>query len=426
MVAYLRLELLHQPFEPILHPSPWRNRLLGTFTLVGHPLFAWIWGVWLKQPYENYELRAIMSGLGLILLLPRISRDPTSSLSQRAFGVIFWIQLPIFFTWMYLCNDGNLVWLASECAMVLIYYHVTDWRAASVGMILGVGLANVSFQLWGPSPFAITPTQWNVNFVILSFCWASAMVLGISSANLRREQLKNTLATIGIMAHELRTPLATMALIGDAMRSDVVDQDQDPMAQRQTMLASRLHTLVRNMNHQIDMQIGNARLLSLPRHKEVLSADALVQTAIKLYPYRNSKERESVEVVVHDDFVFAGSPTLYAQVIDNLLKNAFRSLASSARSSHRGDLHIEIGTFGDKGHILVSDRGVGIAPDLQARIFEPFFSTDSGTGHGLGLAFCRRVVDASKGRIHVQSEVGRGATFTIELPLIIDDVSTIY
>ena len=80
-----------------------------------------------------------------------------------------------------------------------------------------------------------------------------------------------------------------------------------------------------------------------------------------------------------------------------------------------GDLRIEVGVLHGYGRIVVSDQGIGIAPELQARIFEPFFSTDHGTGHGLGLAFCQQVVHAAGGTLRVKSELGRGAIFIIEL-----------
>jgi two-component system CAI-1 autoinducer sensor kinase/phosphatase CqsS len=60
---------------------------------------------------------------------------------------------------------------------------------------------------------------------------------------------------------------------------------------------------------------------------------------------------------------------------------------------------------------------VGIDPELQRRIFEPFFSTNRGTGHGLGLAFCQQVVQGVRGSIRVRSAPGQGAVFTIELPV---------
>jgi two-component system CAI-1 autoinducer sensor kinase/phosphatase CqsS len=242
------------------------------------------------------------------------------------------------------------------------------------------------------------------------------LVLGLSSSNLRREQLNSTLGTMGIMAHELRTPLATMQLIGDALRNEA-QQDSGQRGERVAMLGQRLNNLVRNMNHQIDMQITNARLMRLGGHLERISAAELVKTAIADYPFRTSRERDTVVVRVHDDFEFIGSRDLFAQVIDNLTKNALRSLAAATSASQPGDLLIQVGAHGSRGRIVFTDNGVGMPAELQARIFQPFFSTDRGTGHGLGLAFCQRVVTGAHGSIRVKSAPLQGAVFTIELPV---------
>jgi two-component system, CAI-1 autoinducer sensor kinase/phosphatase CqsS len=243
------------------------------------------------------------------------------------------------------------------------------------------------------------------------------MLLGVSSANLRREHLAHTLTTMGIMAHELRTPLATMALIGDAVRGGAAES-QGATATKLEQLAARLHMLVRNMNHQIDMQIANARLMRLPGHKEAVSAGDLVREAVANYPFRSTRERECVSVHVTSDFLFEGSHALFAQVLDNLMKNAMRSLAAASTAAQPGDLNIEVDADGARGRILFTDRGIGIDPESQPRIFEPFFSTNRGTGHGLGLAFCQRVVESARGTIRVKSEPQHGATFTIELPVL--------
>jgi two-component system CAI-1 autoinducer sensor kinase/phosphatase CqsS len=243
-----------------------------------------------------------------------------------------------------------------------------------------------------------------------------AITLGISSSNLRREQLNSTLGTMGIMAHELRTPLATMQLIGEALRNEAPLHTGES-GERLQQLAQRLNSLVRNMNHQIDMQITNARLMRLAGNAERISAGELVLSAIADYPYRSSRERQSVVVQVHDDFHFLGSRQLFSQVVDNLTKNALRSLAAASSASQPGDLLIQVGANGNRGRIVFTDNGVGMDPDLRKRIFQPFFSTDRGTGHGLGLAFCQRVVQGAQGTIRVKSAPHRGAVFTIELPV---------
>jgi two-component system CAI-1 autoinducer sensor kinase/phosphatase CqsS len=415
VARWLKEEVVTAPLVPVLHPSPLRMKGLGLFTLFGHPLFWFVWAVWLPQPYENLPLRLFTAALGLALMSPQVSRDPSSRLAGHVFSVVFWFELPFLFSWMFYCNGGNAVWLASMAAMILIYYFSTDWRLASVGLALGALLARLLFDLLGPEVPPMSAEHALTSVMVLLFCVSMGILLGLSSANLRREHLAQTLATMGIMAHELRTPLATMALIGDAVRGSA-EQCDDEGAARLAQLSARLHTLVRNMNHQIDMQIANARLMRLPVHKEWVSASELVQHAVSQYPFRSRREREAVQVRVVQDFRFQGSQALFLQVIDNLMKNALRSLAAASSASQPGDLRIEVGLRGGRGQIVLADRGIGIEPELQPRIFDPFFSTDHGTGHGLGLAFCRRVVQTAGGTIRVKSESGQGAVFTIELP----------
>ena len=414
-------EVVRPLLEPILHPSRWRIRALGLTTTFGHPLFYWTWANILPQPYENLWLRMIVSALGASLLVfPSITATPPGKFAVTVFTAIFWLTLPCFFSWMYFCNSGNTVWLASFGAMFLIYYHVTDWRIATAGSVSGLLVAWILFLVFGPDTPAWTGDHVATNTLVVGFCWFMGLILGISSSNLRREQLSYTLGTMGIMAHELRTPLATIALIGDAVRNEAPRCDRDSGAALEK-LSERLHATVRNMNHQIDSQIANARLMRLPAHQDTITAAALVREAVAGYPYRTPRERECVAVHVEADFVFRGSHALFIQVIDNLMKNALRSLAASKHTTGPGDLLIEVGRAGprQRGRIVIRDRGVGMDPGLQTLIFKPFFSTDRGTGHGLGLAFCQRVVESANGTIRVQSELKHGAAFTIELPVLV-------
>ena len=410
-------EVLQQLVEPVLHPSPWRIRAIGMSTLVLNPLLYLAWAVWLPQPYESLGLRLVMAMLGLsLLLIPSMAASPPTRATAVVFSLVLWITLPWFFAWMYFCNAGNPVWLASMGAMLLIYYHLTDWRLATVGATSGLAAAWLMFSAFGPGTPDMGMEQAATNAVVLAFCWCTGIVLGLSSSNLRREQLNYTLLTMGIMAHELRTPLATMHLIAEAVRNEA-PQHGGENGERLLQLGQRLNTLVRNMNHQIDMQINNARLTRPPANIDRMSAAELVRAAVESYPYRSTRERQAVAVRVHADFHFRGSRQMFAQVIDNLTKNALRSLAAASSSPQPGDLLIEVGAHGERGRIVFTDNGIGMDAELRKRIFQPFFSTDRHTGHGLGLAFCQRVVEAARGTIRVKSAPHRGAVFTIELPV---------
>jgi two-component system, CAI-1 autoinducer sensor kinase/phosphatase CqsS len=407
-----REEIWDPEMETILHPSPLRLKWLGIFTLVGHPLFWYIWTALYQQPYENFGIRLTLALSGLGLFFQRTSSGIPGASVRRYYSLMAWFQIPVFCAWMYWMNQGNTVWLATLSIMIVVYYHLTDWRLATIGLVFGCLLAAVGASWKLVTPISIQA----VDMIILAFAWFAAISLGMSSANLRRERIKHSLAVIGIMAHELRTPLATASLISQAIRSEANNKDDAVRTKRLGTLAVRLESLTHSINHHIDLQMINAKLMQLPPSKKIVSAVALVNFVIKSYPYGSPSEQLCVEVIVYKDFHFMGSERQFSQVLNNLLKNAFYSLHAAQSRHSAGDLRIEIGQKSRVGKIIVKDKGMGISAENQKHIFEPFFSTSHDTGHGLGLAYCKQVVQNAGGFIQVKSEAMFGATFTIELP----------
>ena len=105
------------------------------------------------------------------------------------------------------------------------------------------------------------------------------------------------------------------------------------------------------------------------------------------------------------------------QVWTNLIDNAIDAMAEQAKTS---DGQITIRTARDGAFVLVDiiDNGPGIPPEIKSRIFDPFFTTKQvGRGTGQGLAIARSVVDRHKGTLTFESEVGKGTTFNIRLPI---------
>ncbi|MCB4358319.1 ATP-binding protein [Quatrionicoccus australiensis] len=99
------------------------------------------------------------------------------------------------------------------------------------------------------------------------------------------------------------------------------------------------------------------------------------------------------------------------QVFMNLLVNAAQAIAQ------RGTITLTSGCTAEEAWIAVSDSGCGMAPEIQARIFDPFFTTKPvGKGTGLGLSLSYGIIEKHGGRIKVDSEPGKGSTFTLFLP----------
>ncbi len=97
----------------------------------------------------------------------------------------------------------------------------------------------------------------------------------------------------------------------------------------------------------------------------------------------------------------------------NILVNAIQSIEK------HGEIFVK--TWNNNSHIFVSisDTGVGISEDIQRRVFEPFFTTkDVGAGTGLGLSVAFKIIKEHNGEIHVDSEIGKGTTFTVKIPIV--------
>lgn len=414
----LPVEVWRAPLEPVLHPSPGRVRMVGLCLAAGQPLFYLIWTYLHPQPHEDLLSRLLLFALALVLLIGPVARAPRSTGTRRIMMAVCWVELPFFFQWMYLQNGGNAVWLASVCVMILVYHQLTDWRIATIGLATGYGAAWLLAGLSSAPPPPMEPSSDSINAILIAASWACALLLNLSAASLRRRrQLCHTLSTAGIMAHELRTPLATTAMIADALLVEARRMGPGDTGQRVEQMATRLHVLVRHMNHQIDTQIANAKLLNLPGPSDVVHAGTLARQALADYPFRGNREHDCVDLVVQEDFDFHGSSRQFTHVLHNLVNNALRSLATAGSSWHRGALRITVDVANGRGRIVVRDEGVGIDVQHHARLFDPFYSTDREVGHGLGLTLCREVVQGAGGQIRVRSAPAMGATFTIELPL---------
>src|SRR5690606_7542835 len=109
-------------------------------------------------------------------------------------------------------------------------------------------------------------------------------------------------------------------------------------------------------------------------------------------------------------------PGAIAQVLTNLVTNSINHGFSHLPN---GEINLHIATHNDQLHLSYSDNGSGIAPDIQGKIFEPFFSTArKAGGSGLGLAIVHNLVTQKlQGSIALQSPLGVGASFVITLPL---------
>jgi len=233
----------------------------------------------------------------------------------------------------------------------------------------------------------------------------------------RTEQMLQTekVATMGSLvagvAHELNNPLAVLS--GQAQLLLEARHDPALVAKRATRIneaVGRCVRIVRNF-------LGLAR-----QHPPERTSTALTQVihgAVELLAY--GLRCDNVEVTVD---VARDVPTLWAdahqlhQVFVNLLANAQQAMRRQT-TPRRIAVTARLDGGPDRVRLEVSDTGPGIRPEIQARVFEAFFTTKPhGEGTGLGLSLCRGIVEEHGGRMTLASTVGSGTTFIIELPVV--------
>ena len=206
----------------------------------------------------------------------------------------------------------------------------------------------------------------------------------------------------GGVAHEIKNPLNAMALHLEVLRSrlDTEQPELEVIAREIKRLDNVVKTFL-NFNRPIELQ---ARPLDL---------DEVVQQVLALVSVDAEAKNIHIETELTDKLWLNGDPDLLKQAILNVVNNGLEAM------SEGGKLVIRTEWIADECQIRVTDAGSGIAPEIQEKIFNLYFTTKQ-QGSGIGLATTFRVVQLHSGTIDFVSEPGRGTTFRLRFPGMAD------
>lgn len=246
-----------------------------------------------------------------------------------------------------------------------------------------------------------------VAFTVLSFTLLYRNLL----RQRRLGDIKNEF--ISNITHELKTPIATVSVAIEALRS--FNASMDPVRTKEYLDISA------NELQRLSLLVDKVLKLSMFEKKEIdlkyeeLDMQQLVKEVTASMRLQFEKHHATVKLTSEGDTMLQGDRLHLVSVIFNLLDNALKYSSDSPR------IGIHIAGMAGKVTLTVSDSGIGIPSEYHTRIFEKFFRVPTGNlhnakGYGLGLSYVAHVIRRHDGNIRVESTEGDGSRFIIQLP----------
>jgi signal transduction histidine kinase len=247
---------------------------------------------------------------------------------------------------------------------------------------------------------------------------AHRAALAMDNANLYR-QARQAIgardAFLSIASHELRNPLSTLGLQAQRL-SRLIARDPgrgplDALARGTDKIAEQ----TRRLDRMIGLLLDVSRIATDHLDLDLQEVDLMtvVTDVIECFDEESARTGSAISVTADDRSVTGRwDPMRLDQIVTNLVGNAVKYGAGRP-------IQVEVARAYDRARVIVQDQGIGIAREQQPRLFQRFerlVDRDSPAGLGLGLWITRRLVEAMGGSIAVESELGRGARFIVELP----------
>jgi len=277
----------------------------------------------------------------------------------------------------------------------------------------------IALYLEGPDPFGRAAERqvaiyfWIGLLVVAASVATASLVVRYFSRQIKLTRLKNDL--IATVSHELKTPVASVRLLVDTLIQGRVSESGNIQEYLQ---------LIAKENERLSRLIDNFLTFSrMERNKRVFSFERTQPAEIARQAAESVRERLGeggfdFEVRIEDNlpFIQADREALVT-VLVNLLDNAYKY------SRNRKHVTMSVRVEGDRVRFEVSDEGIGLSPKECRRVFDRFYQVDRTLsretgGCGLGLSIVRFIAEGHGGKVGIRSQLGKGSTFSVEIPLV--------
>lgn len=237
--------------------------------------------------------------------------------------------------------------------------------------------------------------------------------LKMEAVRLRAEKEKMERNYITFVSHEMRTPLVTIRQYIEALKTIAKDKLTEDAIEIIERCNKRIHLLEDMVRHWLDY----SRVMDgtfAQTQKPVKLAGIIEKSIDEMAPVCEKRQLSLIYSLCPEDLIIKGDEESLRRVFINIIGNAtkYTPIGGQIRLDTELDAHYV--------RVKIADTGEGIPADKLSFIFEPFYrvkgNEDQHKGSGLGLAFCKKIVEAHAGSIEVKSKVGEGTVFTVILP----------
>ena len=261
------------------------------------------------------------------------------------------------------------------------------------------------YSLW---PLLISAVVFSI-IMVIGFIYVMRTVLTQKKlAEIKSDFINN-------MTHEFKTPIATISIANESLKNPKVYSSPEKLDYYTGVIRDENKRMLRQV--EVMLQMAQLEKGELKLKHELLKMEEVVEEAINSSLLSVENKNGKIELNVIEEIApIAGDRNHLINVISNLIDNSIKY------SNEAPQIVVSIKNNLDNITIAVKDNGIGMTKEVQKRIFDTFYRATTGNlhdvkGFGLGLSYVRAIVEQHQGTISVESEINKGSTFTIQLPI---------
>ncbi|MEC6813744.1 hybrid sensor histidine kinase/response regulator [Photobacterium toruni] len=399
---------------------------IGLFGSIGFPAYYLIWAYVFPQPYENLPLRLLCALLFVPFALKSYMPSFFSRYKEKHFVFSICFCLPFFFCYMMIRNEWSVEWIMSFMAAIFLSIIIIyDWLV----ILIFTTIAASSAALLG----YITMGNIGIGFhssylIVFSFSYFTGICFNYRNRiEIESKQLFSRSFSGGI-AHEMRNPLSALYAAQEVLLELLPENVTADPQQHRLISNAEIHKLrtiikdnisiINNGHSTINLLLSSIDSQKIsPQSFYNLSVYDVIHNALNVYGYQQKSDKALVFFQINKDNTFFGNEILLRYVFFNLLKNSFYY-------KEKPNFKIIISVYSKKNETVISikDYGKGIPSSSLKNIFTEYYTSGKENNTGLGLSFCKKVINAFSGTIECYSTENISTTFIIRLPIITSSI----